>query len=68
MVQIVFLKCSAQRGRVLFQKDFWCLNSKSEIYWMTRTPPPRVKPATDAILKHHLLFRVLNDSCLKFSC
>lgn len=72
VVQIIFIKClgRSRKNLDIISEGLWCLNRKRELrdLLMTCTLCARIKIAIYAILKHNLLFHVLNDSCLKFLC
>lgn len=72
VVQIIFIKCLGILGRIWawFQEILVPKHRKFDLWdlLMTCTLGARIKTTIYTILKHNLLFSVLNDSCLKLLC
>lgn len=72
VVQIIFIKCLGILGRIRawFQEILVPKHRKFDLWdlLMTCTLRARIKTTIYTILKHNLLFHVLNDSCLKLLC
>lgn len=72
VVQIIFIKCLGILGRIWawFQEILVPKHRKFDLWdlLMTCMLRARIKTTIYTILKHNLLFHVLNDSCLKLLC
>lgn len=72
VVQIIFIKCLGHSRRIwaLFQEILVPKHRKFELWdlLMTCTLHARIKTTIYTILKHNLLFHVLNDFCLELLC